>query len=47
MRRRTLLSLVALGLFVALAPPAQSLTDSRVTCDDAAGIYQMSDVGKY
>jgi hypothetical protein len=46
MRRRALISLVALGLFVALAPPAQAVTDARVTGDDTAGSYQLADGGQ-
>jgi hypothetical protein len=45
MRRRALLSLVALGLAVGLAPPAQAATDARVTIDDTAGSYQLADGG--
>jgi hypothetical protein len=45
MRRRALLSLVALGLAVALAPPAQAATDARVTVDDTAGSYQLANGG--
>lgn len=46
MRRCALFSLVALGLFVALAPPAQAVTDARVTGDDTAGSYQLADGGQ-
>lgn len=45
MRRRALFSLVALGLAVASAPPAQAATDARVTVDDAAGSYQLANGG--
>ena len=45
MRRRALFSLVALGLAVALAPPAQAATDARVTVDDTAGSYQLANDG--
>jgi hypothetical protein len=45
MRRRALFSLVALGLAVALAPPAQAATDARVTVDDTAGSYQLANGG--
>jgi hypothetical protein len=45
MRRRALFSLVALGLAVALAPPAQAATDARVTVDDRAGSYQLANGG--
>ena len=45
MRRRALFSLVALGLAVGLAPPAQAATDARVTIDDTAGSYQLADGG--
>ena len=45
MRRRALLSLVALGLAVAWAPPAQAATDARVTVDDTAGSYQLAGGG--
>ena len=45
MRRRALLSLVALGLAVALAPPAQAATDARVTVDNTAGSYQLANGG--
>jgi hypothetical protein len=45
MRRRALFSLVALGLAVALAPPAHAATDARVTVDDAAGSYQLANDG--
>ncbi|HEY8115648.1 MAG TPA: sialidase family protein [Actinomycetota bacterium] len=42
MRRRALLSVVALGLAAALASPAQAATDVRVTVDDTAGSYQLA-----
>ena len=43
MRRRALFSLVALGLVVGLAPPAQAvLTESKVTGDDTAGSYVLA-----
>ena len=43
MRRRALFSLVALGLVVGLAPPAQAVvTESKVTGDDAAGSYVLA-----
>src|SRR5262245_55487472 len=42
MRRRMLFSLVALGLAMALAPPAQAATDARVTADDTAGSYRLA-----
>ena len=45
MRRRALLSVVALGLAVAKAPPAQAATDARVTVDDTAGSYQLANGG--
>jgi hypothetical protein len=45
MRRRALFSLVALGLTVALAPPAQAATDARVTVDDTAGSYHLANGG--
>jgi hypothetical protein len=45
MRRRALFSLVAFGLVVALAPPAQAVTDVRVTVDDTAGSYQLAGGG--
>ena len=45
MRRRALFSLVALGLAVASAPPAQAVTDARVTVDDTAGSYQLANGG--
>jgi hypothetical protein len=45
MRRRALFSLVALGLVVTLAPPAQAATDARVTVDDTAGSYQLANGG--
>ena len=43
MRRRALFSLVALGLVVGLASPAQAvLTESKVTGDDTAGSYVLA-----
>ena len=43
MRRRALFSLVALGLVVGLAPPAQAvLTESKVTGDDTPGSYVLA-----
>ncbi len=45
MRRRALFSLVALGLAVALALPAQAATDARVTVDDIVGSYQLANDG--
>jgi hypothetical protein len=43
MRRRVLFSLVALGLVVGLASPAQAvLTESKVTGDDTAGSYVLA-----
>jgi hypothetical protein len=45
MRRRALISVVALGLGVAMAPPAQAATDVRVTVDDTAGSYQLANDG--
>ena len=43
MRRRALFSLVALGLVVGLAPPAQAVvTESKVTGDDTAGSYVLA-----
>ncbi|HEX5627745.1 MAG TPA: hypothetical protein VFY08_06975 [Actinomycetota bacterium] len=45
MRRRALLSLVVLGLAMALVPPAQAATDARVTVDNTAGSYQLANDG--
>ncbi|HET7929235.1 MAG TPA: sialidase family protein [Actinomycetota bacterium] len=45
MRRRALFSVVALGLAMASAPPAQAATDARVTVDDTAGSYQLANGG--
>jgi hypothetical protein len=45
MRRRALFSLVALGLAVGLALPAQAATDARVTGDNTAGSYQLAGGG--
>jgi hypothetical protein len=45
MRRRALLSLVVLGLAVAMVPPAQAATDARVTVDNTAGSYQLANDG--
>ena len=42
MRRRALFSLVALGLVMGLAPPAQAATESKVTGDDTAGSYVLA-----
>jgi hypothetical protein len=45
MRRRALFSLMALGLVMSLAPPAQAATESKVTDDDHAGAYQLASGG--
>ena len=42
MRRRALFSLVALGLVIGLASPAQAATESKVTGDDTAGSYVLA-----
>ena len=45
MRRRTLFSLVTLGLVIGIAVPAQAATESKVTDDDTAGSYQRATGG--
>jgi len=45
MRRRALFSLVALGLVVGVAVPAQAASEAKVTGDDTAGSYQLAGGG--
>lgn len=39
MRRRTILSMAAVAMVLAMAPPLRAAGDGRVTIDDAAGTY--------